>query len=69
MSGVEELEQQAHHLVDRVIDNSIKRVISELHSGDESDLGRPVSAVRDYDSLLFRETEDHDIQDTYVCRM
>ena len=65
MSGVEELEQQAHHLVDRVIDNSIKRVISELHSGDESDLGRPVSAVRDYDSLLFRETEDHDIQDIH----
>ena len=63
MSDLEGLELQAHHLVDRVIDNSIKRVISDLHSGDESDLGRPVSAVRDYDSLLFRETEEHDIQD------
>jgi len=63
MTDVAGLELEAHNLVDLVIDNSIKRVISDLNSGDESDLGRPLSSLKDYDSLLFRETEDHTIQD------
>ena len=63
MSDLGGLEEQAHNLVDMVIDNSIKRVISDLHSGDESDLGRPMSSLKDYDSLLFREVEDYEIRD------
>ncbi|XP_038050286.1 A-kinase anchor protein 14-like [Patiria miniata] len=62
MTDLAGLERQAHNLVDLVIDNSIKRVITDLHSGDESDLGRPVSSLKDYDSLLFREIEEHEVQ-------
>jgi len=63
MTDMGGLEEQAHNLVDLVIDNSIKRVISDLNSGDESDLGRPLSSLKDYDSLLFRETEEHTVRD------
>ena len=55
-----ELEIQAHALVDRVIDNARKRIVTDL--GDTSEiLSRPVSSVKTYDSLLFRETEDYEI--------
>ncbi|XP_041482857.1 A-kinase anchor protein 14-like [Lytechinus variegatus] len=61
MSGVNtELEIQAHALVDRVIDNARKRIVTEL--GDTTEImSRPVSSIKTYDSLLFRETEDYEI--------
>ncbi|XP_071492761.1 A-kinase anchor protein 14-like [Diadema setosum] len=55
-----ELELQAHALVDRVIDNARKRIVTDL--GDTTEVfSRPVSSVKTYDSLLFRETEDYEI--------
>lgn len=55
------LAQQAHELVDRVIDNARKRLIKEFKIVEEIGFDRPVSSVKDYDTLLCRETEEFEI--------
>lgn len=61
MTGINtELEIQAHALVDRVIDNARKRIVTDLGDTSES-LSRPLSEIKTYDSLLYRETEEYEI--------
>ena len=55
------LAQQAHELVDCVIDNARKRLIKEFNIVEEIGFDRPVSSVKDYDTLLCRETEAFEI--------
>ncbi|XP_072033013.1 A-kinase anchor protein 14-like [Amphiura filiformis] len=56
-----EIEKTAHELVDRVIENSRKRLIRDLKIQTEIEFDRPVSSVKDYDGLLSRETENYEI--------
>ncbi|XP_033127041.1 A-kinase anchor protein 14-like [Anneissia japonica] len=58
----EGFENQAHELVDRVIDNARKRILKDIGVNEDED-GRPLSSIRSYSTLLYRETEDYEIKD------
>ncbi|XP_070538545.1 A-kinase anchor protein 14-like [Ptychodera flava] len=59
--GDPDLEQQAHVLVDRVISNARRRLITEM--GLQQAGSRPESTtIKDYDNLLYSEWPDYDIK-------
>lgn len=60
-SDENDVQDQAHALIDQVINNARKRVLHELGNVDGEPVSRPVSSVKSYDGILCRETEEHTI--------
>ena len=63
MPGVDEedVQDQAHALIDQIINNARKRVLHDLGNVDGEPVSRPLSSVKSYDGILCRETEEHSI--------